>query len=108
MTVSECHLRSTAQFTNPHAVTAAAVTAWGLVNCAVDRKWHSDTVTAIRVPENIDANNVIKTAYHKYGVSLGAGLGPLNGNVFRIGHLGWPTKVTNAENISVKWSESST
>ena len=67
----------------------AAVTAWGLENCAVDRKWYSDTVTAIRVPENIDANNVIKTAYHKYGVSLGAGLGPLNGNVFRIGHLGW-------------------
>ena len=67
----------------------AAVTAWGLKNCAVDRKWHSDTVTAIRVPEDIDANNVIKTAYYKYGVSLGAGLGPLNGNVFRIGHLGW-------------------
>ena len=67
----------------------AAVTAWGLKNCAVDRKWHSDTVTAIRVSENIDANDVIKTAYYSYGVSLGAGLGPLNGNVFRIGHLGW-------------------
>ena len=67
----------------------AAVTAWGLQNCSVDAKWHSDTVTAIRVPEDIDANNVIKTAYHTYGVSLGAGLGPLNGNVFRIGHLGW-------------------
>ena len=67
----------------------AAVTAWGLKNCSVEPKWHSDTVTAIRVPEEIDANNVIKTAYHTYGVSLGAGLGPLNGNVFRIGHLGW-------------------
>ena len=67
----------------------AAVTAWGLKNCAVDSKWHSDTVTAIRVPQDIDANDVIKTAYYKYGVSLGAGLGPLNGNVFRIGHLGW-------------------
>ena len=65
------------------------MTAWGLKNCAVDRKWHSDTVTAIRVSQDIDANDVIKTAYHKYGVSLGAGLGPLNGNVFRIGHLGW-------------------
>ena len=53
----------------------AAVTAWGLKNCAwLDRKWHSDTVTAIRVPNDIDANNVIKTAYYKYGVSLGAGL----------------------------------
>ena len=67
----------------------AAVTAWGLKNCAVDPKWHSDTVTAIVVPENIDANDVIKTAYHKYGVSLGGGLGQVAGKVFRIGHLGW-------------------
>ena len=64
------------------------MTAWGLENCAVDPN-ALDTVTAIRVPKDIDANNVIKTAYYKYGVSLGAGLGPLNGNVFRIGHLGW-------------------
>ena len=61
----------------------------GAKNCAVDPKWHSDTVTAIVVPENIDANDVIKTAYHKYGVSLGGGLGQVAGKVFRIGHLGW-------------------
>lgn len=67
----------------------AAVTAWGLKNCAAERKWHSDTVTAIVVPEDIDANAVIKTAYHSYGVSLGGGLGKVAGKVFRIGHLGW-------------------
>ena len=39
----------------------------GIKNCAVDSKWHSDTVTAIRVPQDIDANDVIKTAYYKYG-----------------------------------------
>jgi alanine-glyoxylate transaminase/serine-glyoxylate transaminase/serine-pyruvate transaminase len=67
----------------------AAVTAWGLTNCASEPKWHSDTVTAIVVPEDIDANAVIKTAYHSYGVSLGGGLGKVAGRVFRIGHLGW-------------------
>jgi alanine-glyoxylate transaminase/serine-glyoxylate transaminase/serine-pyruvate transaminase len=67
----------------------AAVDAWGLQNCAVAPKWHSDTVTAIVVPEKYDANDVIKAAYHNYGVSLGAGLGKVAGKVFRIGHLGW-------------------
>ena len=67
----------------------AAVDAWGLQNCAVAPKWHSDTVTAILVPEKYDANEVINAAYHNYGVSLGGGLGKVAGKVFRIGHLGW-------------------
>jgi len=67
----------------------AAVDAWGLKNCAVAPKWHSDTVTAILVPEKFDSNDVISAAYHNYGVSLGGGLGKVAGKVFRIGHLGW-------------------
>ena len=67
----------------------AAVEGWGLKNCAVDKKWYSDTVTAILVPESHDANDVIKAAYHNYGVSLGGGLGKVAGKVFRVGHLGW-------------------
>ena len=70
-----------------------AVNAWGLTNCCQDAGWHSDTVTAIKVSDGFDANDVIKTAYHKYNVSLGAGLSILNGKVFRIGHLGWLNEI---------------
>ena len=70
-----------------------AVSAWGLTNCCQDEQWHSDTVTAIKVGDGYDANEVIKTAYHKYNVSLGAGLSILNGKVFRIGHLGWLNEI---------------
>ena len=70
-----------------------AVSAWGLTNCCQDTQWHSDTVTAIKVGDGFDANEVIKTAYHKYNVSLGAGLSILNGKVFRIGHLGWLNEI---------------
>jgi alanine-glyoxylate transaminase/serine-glyoxylate transaminase/serine-pyruvate transaminase len=66
----------------------AAVDAWGLKLCAKEPKWHSDTVSAIYVPEGIDANNVLKTAFYRYNTSLGTGLNKLNGRVFRIGHLG--------------------
>jgi alanine-glyoxylate transaminase/serine-glyoxylate transaminase/serine-pyruvate transaminase len=66
----------------------AAVSAWGLRTCAKGPEWHSDTVTAVMVPDGFDANDVIRTAYHRYGLSLGAGLSKLAGKVFRIGHLG--------------------
>jgi len=71
----------------------AAVDAWGLTNCAQGPEWYSDTVTAIVVPDGYDANDVIQTAYHKYNLSLGAGLNKLNGRVFRIGHLGWLNEI---------------
>ncbi|MCH9808686.1 MAG: aminotransferase class V-fold PLP-dependent enzyme [Alphaproteobacteria bacterium] len=65
-----------------------AVDAWGLQLCAKEPKWHSDTVSAIYVPEGFDANEVLKTAYYRYNVSLGTGLARVAGKVFRIGHLG--------------------
>jgi alanine-glyoxylate transaminase / serine-glyoxylate transaminase / serine-pyruvate transaminase len=71
----------------------AAVEAWGLKNCAKGPEWYSDTVTAIVVPEGFDANAVIKTAYDRYNLSLGAGLNKVAGKVFRIGHLGWLNEI---------------
>ena len=66
----------------------AAVKAWGMNIAAKDPATASDTVTSVVVGRHADANDVIMHAYNQYGVSLGAGLGPLNGSVFRIGHLG--------------------
>ena len=65
-----------------------AVKAWGLETCAASPKWNSDTVTAILAPKNINAAQVIHIAYHRYNISLGAGLTQVAGKVFRIGHLG--------------------
>ena len=49
---------------------------------------YSDTVTSILMPEGHDAEAVRRTALQTFNVSLGGGLGPLGGKVFRIGHLG--------------------
>ncbi len=65
------------------------VSAWGLKLCAQEQKWQSDTVSAIVVPETIDAKDVISHAFHNYQLSLGTGLTKVAGKVFRIGHLGW-------------------
>ncbi len=65
-----------------------AVAAWELTLCARQPRWYSDTVSAIRVLDGFDANEVVKIAYHRYGLSLGVGLSKVAGKVFRIGHLG--------------------
>ena len=64
-----------------------AIAAWGLKLCAHEG-FESDTVSAVVVPEDKDASEVIATAYNKYNISLGAGLTELAGKVFRIGHIG--------------------
>ena len=65
-----------------------AVAAWGLTLCAKEPKWHSDTVTAICVPNGFNSDDVVKIAYHRYRMSLGVGLSKVAGRVFRIGHIG--------------------
>ena len=64
-----------------------AVAAWGLETCAKEG-FASDTVTAIVVPADKDAREVISIAFNKYNISLGAGLSEVSGKVFRIGHIG--------------------
>jgi len=64
-----------------------AVAAWGLTLCA-EPGFESDTVTAIIVPADKDARDVISTAFSRYDISLGAGLSELAGKAFRIGHVG--------------------
>ncbi len=66
----------------------AAVAAWGLDLVAEHPSLWSDTVSAIRTPAGVDAREVIRLAHDRYNCALGAGLGPLAGKAFRIGHLG--------------------
>src|SRR5207253_4781483 len=66
----------------------AAVRAWGLKLCAKAPRWHSDTVSAILVPEGFNGADVIDVAFRRYNLALGAGLARMAGKLFRIGHLG--------------------
>ena len=69
-------------------VRAAVQQGWGLELCAQEAKWYSDTVSAIMVPEGVNGADVIRRAYTRYNLSLGAGLSKVAGKLFRIGHLG--------------------
>jgi alanine-glyoxylate transaminase / serine-glyoxylate transaminase / serine-pyruvate transaminase len=65
-----------------------AVSAWGLTLCAKEPKWHSDTVSAIMLPDGFDSAALVRHASQRYQLCLGAGLNKVAGKVFRIGHLG--------------------
>jgi len=69
-------------------VRAAVQKGWGLELCARSPEWYSNTVSAIMVPEGINGADVIRRAYTRYNLSLGAGLSKVAGKLFRIGHLG--------------------
>jgi aspartate aminotransferase-like enzyme len=48
-----------------------------------------DTVTLVRMPEGLDARRVVTHARERYDVIFGAGIGRLEHDVIRIGHLGY-------------------
>jgi alanine-glyoxylate transaminase/serine-glyoxylate transaminase/serine-pyruvate transaminase len=71
------------------AATRAAVAAWGLEVLCADPRAFSQSVTAVLVPDGIDAAEVNRVVLESGNIALGAGLGRLAGRVFRIGHLGY-------------------
>jgi aspartate aminotransferase-like enzyme len=49
----------------------------------------SAVVTAVRVPEGIDADDVVKALRDRFGITIAGGQGGLKGRIFRLGHIGW-------------------
>ena len=68
--------------------TRRAVQTWGLEFYALNPSERSATVTAVMLPEGFPEAAFRSLILQKFNMSLGAGLGKLAGQVFRIGHLG--------------------
>ena len=49
----------------------------------------ANAVTTIRVAEEVDAHEIRRLCRDRFDVSLGGGLGKMDGQAFRIGHMGW-------------------
>jgi alanine-glyoxylate transaminase/serine-glyoxylate transaminase/serine-pyruvate transaminase len=68
--------------------TRRAVAGWGLETLCQDDREHSNSLTAVLVPEGHDADKLREVTLDAYDMSLGTGLGKMKGKIFRIGHLG--------------------
>jgi len=64
------------------------------------KNYASDTVTAVKLPANIDGKKIINTIYRDYGIDLGGGQQKLAGKIVRIGHMGWVDKKDISDAIS--------
>jgi alanine-glyoxylate transaminase/serine-glyoxylate transaminase/serine-pyruvate transaminase len=68
--------------------TRCAVRAWGLEILCQNPDEYSGSLTAILLPDGHDADSLRQLILERYNMSLGTGLGKVQGRVFRIGHLG--------------------
>jgi alanine-glyoxylate transaminase / serine-glyoxylate transaminase / serine-pyruvate transaminase len=68
--------------------TRAAVRGWGLELLPLDPTEYSSSLTAVVMPAGHDSDHFRAAALQGWDISLGAGLGKLQGRIFRIGHLG--------------------
>lgn len=56
------------------------------------------TLTTVRIPSGIDDAKVRRALLNEYNIEIGGGLGPLRGEVWRIGLMGYGS---NASNVSL-------
>ncbi len=68
--------------------TRRAVSAWGLEILCRKPEDYSSSLTAVLLPEGLNADDFREVALNSFDISLGTGLGKVTGRVFRIGHLG--------------------
>jgi alanine-glyoxylate transaminase/serine-glyoxylate transaminase/serine-pyruvate transaminase len=68
--------------------TQIAVEAWRLEVFCTDPNARSPALTGVLAPEGHAVDALRRIALEELNMSLGAGLGPLAGKVFRVGHLG--------------------
>ena len=68
------------------------IKALGLDLFPLDEWCASNTVTAVHVPPGVDARALLSTLRTEHDVVLAGGQGAMDGQVFRIGHLGYVTE----------------
>jgi alanine-glyoxylate transaminase/serine-glyoxylate transaminase/serine-pyruvate transaminase len=76
----------------------AAIECWSRAGAlglnAHDADTASDSITAVRVAEHLNAWDIKRLCGERFNVTLGGGLGQLDGKVFRIAHMGDTNEAT--------------
>jgi alanine-glyoxylate transaminase/serine-glyoxylate transaminase/serine-pyruvate transaminase len=72
----------------------AGVRAMGLKMLPDDAFW-LPSLNAVRVPEGVDAKRAIRRMMDRHGIEIAGGLGPLAGQIFRIGCMGHSCRARN-------------
>jgi alanine-glyoxylate transaminase/serine-glyoxylate transaminase/serine-pyruvate transaminase len=89
-----------ARHTRHAEATRRAVAAWELEVLCANPAEYSSSLTAVLVPDGVNADRLRHVILETFDMSLGTGLGKLAGRVFRIGHLGHFNDLTLAGTLA--------
>jgi alanine-glyoxylate transaminase/serine-glyoxylate transaminase/serine-pyruvate transaminase len=64
---------------------------------AVAESIRAPMINAIKIPEGTDDAKVRQRLYDEFNIEIGAGLGPLKGKIWRVGLMGYGSRVENVE-----------
>ncbi len=76
----------------------SAVQAWGLELYSKENP--SPALTAVKVPDNMDAQDVVKWLKDKYGIFIAGGQAQAKGKIFRVAHMGYINEFDTLQAIS--------
>jgi alanine-glyoxylate transaminase/serine-glyoxylate transaminase/serine-pyruvate transaminase len=64
---------------------------------AVAESIRAPMINAIKIPEGTNDAKVRQRLYDEFNIEIGAGLGPLKGQIWRVGLMGYGSRVANVE-----------
>ncbi|MCI5057478.1 MAG: hypothetical protein MRY83_15285, partial [Flavobacteriales bacterium] len=67
----------------------------------VEEEYRLPQLNAVKVPKDVDEVNVRNVLLNEYSLEIGAGLGPLAGQVWRIGLMGYASRKENVDKCLV-------
>ncbi len=67
---------------------------------AVAEAVRAPMINAVKIPEGVDDPKVRQRLYDDFDIEIGAGLGPLKGKIWRVGLMGYGSRVENIEILS--------
>jgi alanine-glyoxylate transaminase / serine-glyoxylate transaminase / serine-pyruvate transaminase len=67
---------------------------------AVTESIRAPMTNAIKIPDGADDAKIRQRLYDEFNIEIGAGLGPLKGKIWRIGLMGYGSRIENVEILS--------
>jgi alanine-glyoxylate transaminase / serine-glyoxylate transaminase / serine-pyruvate transaminase len=67
---------------------------------AVIESIRAPMINAIKIPDGADDAKIRQRLYDEFNIEIGAGLGPLKGKIWRVGLMGYGSRVENVEILS--------
>jgi alanine-glyoxylate transaminase/serine-glyoxylate transaminase/serine-pyruvate transaminase len=71
----------------------------------VEREFRLPTLTTVRIPDGVDGKAITSKLLQEYHIEVGGGLGELAGKVWRVGLMGYNSRIENVDRLMTALQE---